>query len=88
MLQEFGLENCKSVSTPMIEKLKLTPDMQAPAADSTRYQRMVGKLIFLTHTRIDISYAVSVVSRFMSNPQEPHAQAVKHIYRSVPQRHC
>lgn len=39
---------------------------------------MVEKLIFLTHTRADIAYAVSVVSRFMATP---HAQAVKHLYR-------
>ena len=65
----------------MLEKLKLVPEMDAPLTDATRYQRMVGKLIFLTHTRIDIAYAVSVVSRFIQRPQEPHAQAVKHLYR-------
>lgn len=81
MLTEFGLEKCKPAPTPMMEKLKLLPDMKAPLADSTKYQRMVGKLIFLTHTRIDIAFAVSIVSRFMNCPQEPHAQAVKRIYR-------
>lgn len=81
MLQEFGLENCKSVPTLMLEKLRLTPDMGAPPVDSAHYQRMVGKLIFLNHTRPDISYAVSVVSRFMTHLQEPHATAVKHLYR-------
>lgn len=42
---------------------------------------MVGKLIFLTHTRPDISYAVSILSRFMTKPLAIHAQAVKHLYR-------
>lgn len=65
----------------MIEKLKLVLDMQALPTHSTRYERMVSKLIFLTHTRINISYAVSVVSRFMAHPQELHALAVTHIYR-------
>lgn len=41
---------------------------------------MVEKLIFLSHTRPDTDYALSIVSRFMNKPQEPHAQAVKHIY--------
>lgn len=81
MLCEFSLDQCRSVATPMTEKLKLTPDMQAPPADAQLYQRMVGKLIFLTNTRPDIAYPVSVVSRFMAHPQEPHLQAVKHIYR-------
>ena len=35
MLQEFDLANCKSISTPMAEKLKLTSDMQASPTDST-----------------------------------------------------
>ena len=81
MLDEFGLADCRPVATPMQEKLKLLPDMQAPLADIAKYQRMVGKLIFLTHTRIDIAFAVSVVSRYKTRPQVPHEQAVKHIYR-------
>lgn len=81
LLSEFGLSECRSVHTPMVDKLRLEPDMQASLTDKTMYQRMVGKLIFLTHTRPDISFAVSLVSRFMCCPQEPHLLAVKHIYR-------
>lgn len=81
ILSEFGLADCRPVKTPMAEKIKLEPDMAAPLTDPTQYQKMVGKLIFLTHTRPDLSFAVSTVSRFMSKPQEPHLQAVKHIYR-------
>lgn len=77
LLKEFGLAECKPISTPMTEKLKLMPDMEAPAVDCHRYQRMVGKLIFLTHTRPDICFAVSVVSRFMVRSQEPHLQLYK-----------
>lgn len=81
LLADFGMADCRPVATPMIEKLRLDPDMAAPPVDSTTYQQMVGKLIFLTHTRPDIAFAVGIVSRFMSHPQEPHMQAVKHIYR-------
>ena len=42
---------------------------------------MVGKLLHLTHTRPEIPYAVSVVSRYMHTPQTSHPQAVKRIYR-------
>lgn len=81
MLADFGLSECRPVATPMVEKTHLVPDMGATPTDLVRYQTMVGKLIFLTHTRPDIAYAVSIVSRFMAAPQEIHAQAVKHIYR-------
>lgn len=46
-----------------------------------RYQRLVDKLIYLSHTRPDIAYAVSVVSQFMHNPSKDHMDAVIRIMR-------
>lgn len=37
------------------------------------------KLIYLSHTRLDIAYVVSLVSQFMHNPGEEHMQAVTRI---------
>ena len=42
---------------------------------------MVGKLIYLSHTRLDIAYAVGVISRFMHMPQIQHMTAVMRILR-------
>ena len=42
---------------------------------------MVGKLIYLAHTRPDIAYTVGVVSRFMHQPQTYHMTAVMRILR-------
>ena len=50
-------------------------------ADQERYRRMVGKLIYLSHTRPDIAYAVGVVSKFMHRPQVEHMTAVLRILR-------
>lgn len=47
LLSDFGLDSCNPAPTPMVEKLKLEPKMSAPPADSSSYQQMVGKLIFL-----------------------------------------
>jgi len=49
--------------------------------DKGRYQRLVGKLIYLSHTRPDISFAVSTVSQFMNSPNEEHQEAVYRILR-------
>ena len=43
------------------------------------YQRLVGKLIYLAHTRLDISYAVSLISQFMHNPKQSHLQAAHRV---------
>jgi hypothetical protein len=83
MLQEFGMANSKGSSTPLPEALKLTSDMEAPPVDATLYCQMVGKLIYLTHTRPDLAFSVSIVSRYMSVPQQPHLDAVRHIFRYI-----
>ncbi|TYK21727.1 putative mitochondrial protein [Cucumis melo var. makuwa] len=49
--------------------------------DKEKYQCLVGKLIYLSHTRLDISYAVSAVSQFMQAPSEEHMEAVNKILR-------
>nr|GFA38714.1 putative RNA-directed DNA polymerase [Tanacetum cinerariifolium] len=54
---------------------------EAKLADKGRYQRIVGKLIYLSHTRPDIAYAVGVVSQFMHQPQISHMKAVLRIIR-------
>ena len=33
--------------------------------DKGRYQRLVGRLLYLAHTRLDLAYALSVVSQYM-----------------------
>ena len=52
------------------EKGKGTP------VDIVGYQRLVGKLIYLSHSWLDIAFAVSVVSQFMHAPYEDHLEAV------------
>ncbi|RDX81632.1 hypothetical protein CR513_37665, partial [Mucuna pruriens] len=49
--------------------------------DKGRYQSLVGRLIYLSRTRPDIAYVVSVVSRFMHNPSEVHMKATFRIMR-------
>ena len=51
------------------------------SVDRETYQRLVGRLIYLCHTRPDISYAVSVVSRYMHDPRTGHMDLVYLILR-------
>ncbi|PNX72348.1 pentatricopeptide repeat-containing protein mitochondrial-like, partial [Trifolium pratense] len=81
LLTETGMLACKLAETPieMNHKLGIFPH-QVPT-DKDRYQRLVGRLIYLAHTRPDIAYAVSVVSQFMHSPSEEHMNAVYRILR-------
>jgi len=76
ILEEIGLMNSKSVDTPMDPNVKLLPNPREPLSDSEKYRRLVGKLNYLTVTRPDICFAVSVVSRFLNSPYEDHWNAV------------
>ena len=49
--------------------------------DRERYQRLVGRLIYLCHTRPDIAYVVSVVGRYMHDPRTGHLEVVYQILR-------
>jgi len=73
--------NCKPVETlvEMNHKLGIFPD-QDPT-DKDRYQRLVGRPIYLSHTIPDIASAVSVASQFMHAPSKEHMEVVYRILR-------
>jgi hypothetical protein len=78
-----GLTDCNPALTPMEERLKLSHDSTAEEVDATQYRRLVGSLRYLAHTRPDLTFSVSYVSRFMQRPTMEHQQAVKRIIRYV-----
>ncbi|KAL0419489.1 UNVERIFIED_CONTAM: Retrovirus-related Pol polyprotein from transposon RE2 [Sesamum radiatum] len=51
--------------------------------DKTKYRRLVGKLIYLTVTRPDISFAVGLVSQFMDKPRSVHWEAALRILKYI-----
>ena len=81
ILEETGLLGAKPVETPMDPNVKLCVDQGEIFPHPDRYRRLVGKLNYLTNTRPDISFAVSVVSQFMSAPRLPHWEACLRIVK-------
>ncbi|GKA15748.1 putative RNA-directed DNA polymerase [Tanacetum coccineum] len=81
LLTETGMLDCKPIDTPIEQNHGLTLLTYKAPTNKERYQKLVGKLIYLSHTRPDIAYAVSVVSRFMHAPNKDHMKAVIRILR-------
>lgn len=81
ILKRFQMEECKAVSTPMVLKPKLQRDDGAASADEKTYRKLIGCLMYLTATRPDILYSVSVLSRFLNSPSELHMIAAKRVIR-------
>ncbi|KAL5567394.1 hypothetical protein UlMin_030558 [Ulmus minor] len=71
----------KPADSPIEPNHKLGDDPEKPKVDKERYQRLVGRLIYLSHTRPDIAYAVSVISQFMHAPRENHMEAAYRVLR-------
>uniref|UniRef100_A0A2P2MWT8 Retrovirus-related Pol polyprotein from transposon TNT 1-94 n=1 Tax=Rhizophora mucronata TaxID=61149 RepID=A0A2P2MWT8_RHIMU len=79
LLKETGMTACKPASTPIDQNVKLGKAEEDVAVDRATYQRLVGRLLYLSHTRPDITYAVSVISQFMHNPKKVHLQATYRV---------
>ena len=81
LLQETGMSGCQPVNTPIEEGLKLCVEPNQVSTNKGRYQRLVGRLMYLAHTRPDLAYALSVVSQYMHNPRKQHMNVVMRILR-------
>ena len=67
LLEEIGMLGCKLSKTPVKlgNKGKI---LERSPVDKRQYQRLVGKFIYLSHTRPNIAFAVSLVSQHMHAP--------------------
>ncbi|RVX02702.1 Retrovirus-related Pol polyprotein from transposon RE1 [Vitis vinifera] len=81
LLQKTGMSGCQPVNTPIKEGLKLCVEPNQVSTDKEKYHKLVGRLMYLAHTRPDLAYALSVVSQYMHNPGEQHMNAVMRILR-------
>ncbi|XP_057747343.1 secreted RxLR effector protein 161-like [Arachis stenosperma] len=79
LLKEIGKLGCKITGVPIEQNHRTKNDEESSKVEKTQYQRLVGKLIYLSHTRPNIAYTFSVFSQFMHDPRERHLQAVNRI---------
>ena len=81
LLKETGMLGCKPVDTPMDPVKKIGEQKESTPVDTKTYQRPIGKLIYLSHTRSDITFVVSVVSQYMHAPCEGHMESMYRILK-------
>ena len=83
LLKKFNMLKCKPSSTPMNVNEILISEDGIGLADARHYMSVVCGLIYLSHTRPNISFDVSMISRFMHNPLLQHYGVAKRILRYV-----
>lgn len=81
ILKDVGLLGARPAGFPMEQNLKLLPDKRDLLHDPCRYRRLIGRLIYLTITRPDITFVVNTLSGFMQQPRKPHYDAALRILR-------
>jgi len=72
VLGRFNMQECKAAITPTVMGLKLSKEDSSKDFDPSLYKSIVGSLMYLTATRADITFAISLISRFMERPKEAH----------------
>ena len=90
VLDRFSMRDCKPVSTPLAQHFRLSTS-EAPKTDEEKsymsnvpYANCVGCLMYaMICTRPDLAFAISIVSRFMSNPGRLHWEALKWVLRYI-----
>ena len=73
----------------MEQNLHLSMDVGKLLPDAIQYRKLIGRLLYLTLTRPDITYAVHRLSQFLTEPREPHMLAVNRVLqylRGTPSR--
>ncbi|CAL8176136.1 unnamed protein product [Prunus armeniaca] len=80
ILKDGGVLGSRPVNFPMEQNLKLSNTGEL-LHDPSKYKRLVGRLIYLTITRPDITYVVHVLSRFMHEPRKPHMETALRILK-------
>ncbi|GKB38718.1 hypothetical protein Tco_0883660 [Tanacetum coccineum] len=68
------------MKTPMSSDTKLTKDEECESVDSTKYQGMIGSLLYLMASKPNIMFSVCLCDRFQEAPKTSHLEAVKHIF--------
>jgi hypothetical protein len=85
IVERFGMTNAKPVNTPLpAGYVPKKSEGKATQEMITYYQQLIGSLLFLAMcTRLDIVYAVILMSQFVSNPSDDHISKVLHIIQYV-----
>ncbi|KAG8485799.1 hypothetical protein CXB51_019195 [Gossypium anomalum] len=83
ILNKLSMENCKPTSTPVVVGAKLASQGDHEQVSESTYRSLGGCLLYLTASRPDIMFAISLLSRFMHCCNEKHFQVAKRVLKYI-----
>jgi hypothetical protein len=81
ILKKFGMKDAKLAKTLMGTDGHLDLNVGGKSVDQKVCRSLIGSLLYLCASRLDIMLSICICARFQSNPKECHLVAVKHIFR-------
>jgi hypothetical protein len=88
LLNRFGLKDAKPAKTSMGTDRHLDLNKGGKSVDQKAYQSMIGYLLYICASRLDIMLSVCMCATFQSDPKECHLVAVKQILRYLVSTPC
>jgi hypothetical protein len=81
MLNKFGKDDAKAISTSMGINENLDSDASGNMVDQKMYRSMIGSLLYVTASRPDVMFSICMCARLQASPRESHLKAIKRILR-------
>jgi hypothetical protein len=77
LMKKFNMVELKPVSTPMSSVASLGPEEDGEAVDQREYRSMIGSLLYVTVTRLNIQFVVGLCAHFQASSRSSHRMAVQ-----------
>ncbi|GKA54883.1 hypothetical protein Tco_0753832 [Tanacetum coccineum] len=75
------METGEPIESPIETKDKLDLDQNGTLVDATKYRSMIGALMYLTSSRLDIVHTTCLCAQYQAKPTEKYLKEVKRIFR-------
>lgn len=81
LIKKFDMEGAEELSTLVATSVKLDHDLNSKLVDSKYYRSVIGTLLYLAASKLDILFAVDTCARYRSCTKESHLIIVKRVMR-------
>ncbi|XP_058725624.1 secreted RxLR effector protein 161-like [Vicia villosa] len=83
IIKKFGMKNASHNRTPAPTHVKLSNDEKSIFVDQSLYRSMIGSLLYLIVSRLDITFVVGVCARYQVEPKTSHINQVNRIFKYI-----
>ncbi|KAL0436991.1 UNVERIFIED_CONTAM: Retrovirus-related Pol polyprotein from transposon RE1 [Sesamum radiatum] len=88
IIADTGLSNAKAATTPLPPGIKFSTTAENQLLNPESYRRLIGRLLYLSFSRPDISHATQQLSQYMQTPCQQHWNAALHLVKYLKGTPC